>query len=61
MKLLRTIGDALVERLVPKADAGACCVDAFKCWNETCGVDKVRRCCLSCQCVKSCGACHLVY
>ncbi|MEV4755973.1 hypothetical protein AB0J86_12775 [Micromonospora sp. NPDC049559] len=62
MRRIGTIGDRLLSFFVPKAVAGACCDQAFQCWQTSsgCGPGKVRQCCYDCNCRSSCGPCYVV-
>ncbi|GLZ80460.1 hypothetical protein Afil01_52670 [Actinorhabdospora filicis] len=57
---LKAIADALVERLVPRTEAGACCEDRGLCDTYDCadGIS-VKLCCYSCSCRLICGSCYI--
>lgn len=59
---LSKIADALVERLAPRARAGACCEERGQCESYPCdeiGPGYQKLCCKACNCGDICTACYL--
>lgn len=59
MKALRAFGDAMLARLVPRTEAGACCAQAGTTITQNCGGSRFRLCTLDCACqAVNCGPCE---
>jgi hypothetical protein len=59
VRTINKFADRLLTAFVPKAQAGACCVESGSCYFSStgCPTGLLKRCCFNCNCRASCGSC----
>ncbi|WDZ82861.1 hypothetical protein [Micromonospora cathayae] len=60
MRMINKFADRMLTAFVPKAAAGACCVEQGSCYFSStgCPTGRLKRCCFDCNCRAVCGACE---
>lgn len=58
MRMIGKFADRMLTAFVPKAQAGACCVEQGQCYwrTGTCPEGMLQRCCFDCNCRAVCGS-----
>lgn len=60
MRMIGKVADRMLTAFVPKARAGACCVEQGSCYFSStgCVTGMLKRCCFDCNCRAVCGPCE---